>query len=665
MNMFSQQQTPDDIDMVYSTLEKMDLSDAIDTRGALLDTSSSKNRKRHRDPNSDPNTRKQMKPSGPENKNSNPNPVYFRPIRKSEAEDTIDDIKEALDVPIEIANIIYTYTPPPPPKIQFWNDYPGRATLRSWDHKIYMLGANGPVGPLGITDEKGSYSLSRRPNEDVNDKIDHFAGASKEVSKEWLMGIRETILLNVLEDGGVTSWEVAKHEESSVDHFDHIIYHHMGPLDPGDRDRLDYTRAPHRILPDGDIGEFYPKDRKGEDVTDAETVVAANWYTLTLTRSGDLYFNQDLYMENVQSIAKASTGKFVLILKKPHEHEFHCNDGLISYLKNQDSEKKDDMEEFRHLHGENFGLRGSSLPVVGPAVYIENHMGNIMGNIMGYIALRTDGRLETNGPIPPEIKTRLSSDKSNYVKRVAASYSMHYAALLELGDGSQEVYVWRAGYGSRVDFKMNPCFEMEDPETGRAVRKRIVDITISDNSLSDVYNYFMLHSTMSSKRHHKNVIALNFEDNSSCLLLISKDGEELSFLASFPSEHTRSIHNTADGMLVVTDSKILKITEPGRRFDIVTDSKRRRYVSFVASHDGYVIVYPGGEYDISKSVQPPIKIKNTIRQGGGIAEIHHDKSGTFHAILRNGTLVSWYSVTSLFFRNTPEWDMDKSLEVYV
>jgi len=60
MNMFSQQQTPDDIDMMYSALEKMDLSDDIDSR------------KRHRDPNSDPNTRKQMKPSGPENKNTSP-----------------------------------------------------------------------------------------------------------------------------------------------------------------------------------------------------------------------------------------------------------------------------------------------------------------------------------------------------------------------------------------------------------------------------------------------------------------------------------------------------------------------------------------------------------------------------------------------------------------
>jgi hypothetical protein len=103
------------------------------------------------------------------------------------------------------------------------------------------------------------------------------------------------------------------------------------------------------------------------------------------------------------------------------------------------------------------------------------------------------------------------------------------------------------------------------------------------------------------------------------------------------------------------------MTEAGQSLNIVTDSKRRRYVSFVASADGYVIVYPNGEYDASESVQPPIDIKNTIRQGGGIAEIHHDRSGTFHAVLRNGTFVSWYSETSAVFRNTPKWDMDKSL----
>jgi hypothetical protein len=113
-------------------------------------------------------------------------------------------------------------------------------------------------------------------------------------------------------------------------------------------------------------------------------------------------------------------------------------------------------------------------------------------------------------------------------------------------------------------------------------------------------------------------------------------------------------------MLVVTDSKILKVTEPGQVPEIVADSDRR-YVSFVASSDGYVIVYPDGKYDASESVQPPADIQDMIRRGNGIAEIYHDRSGTFHAILRNGTLVSWYSKTSEIFRNTPKWNKDKSL----
>jgi hypothetical protein len=258
------------------------------------------------------------------------------------------------------------------------------------------------------------------------------------------------------------------------------------------------------------------------------------------------------------------------------------------------------------------------------------------------------------------------------VKSVTIS-RLHFAALLQLGNESQEVYIWgnKEKKSEKVDFKMHPCFEKKNPETGKTERKRIADIAISDNSLSDFYNYFTTYKHFRG-HHHKKVIALNFEDNSSCLLSISKedeseedeseDGNDLSFLVSFPSEHTRSIHNTADGMLVVTDSKILKVTEPGQRFDIVTDSDRR-YVSFVASPDGYVIVYPDGEHKISGSVQPPIDIEDKITRGGGIAEIHHDRSGTFHAILRNGTFVSWYIETSVVFRNTPKWDMDKSLSV--
>jgi hypothetical protein len=244
------------------------------------------------------------------------------------------------------------------------------------------------------------------------------------------------------------------------------------------------------------------------------------------------------------------------------------------------------------------------------------------------------------------------------VKSVTIS-RLHFAALLQLGNESQEVYIWgeEEKKSEKVDFDRFPCLQNGNSEDGKIERKRIVDITLSDNDnyTRDHYNNFM-------KDHlridYKNVIALNLEDNSSCLLLISDD--DLSFLTFFPSEHTRSIHNTADGMLVVTDSKIFKITEAGQSLDIVTDSDRR-YVSFVASPDGYVIVYPDGEHKISESVRPPTDIEDKITRGGGIAEIHHDRSGTFHAILRNGTLVSWYSETSVVFRNTPKWDMDKSL----
>jgi hypothetical protein len=613
-------------------------------------------RKHSREPSPEPNNlEKKRKISGPEN----PSPVYFRPITKSKAEDTIYDIAEALDIPIEIANIIYPYMSPLP-KIQFWNDYPGRATLRSQDHEIYMLGANGPLGPLGITDEKGSYSLSRKLIGRLQSTAAELFNFSLEPSGLSWMGMRETLILTELKDGKVTTWEVAEHKAAEDYHFDHIkyqraeIHNKLFKISPSFRHYPDYTRADHRILPMEGKSPTYLKDQEGKIVEDAEIVVAANWYVLTLTRSGDLYFNQHLYMKNVRSIATASTNHFVLILNENHAHEFHRNMRLRTYLRDRNAYNGKEIEELKSI-GRNFGLRDSSRRVVGPSVYIEN--------ISGRLGLQADGRLESDD-IPEELESVLA-DGSNYVKIVAAS-SYFFAALLELGDGNQQVHIWSDGDNVVVDFEMHSCFKKKKPEDGTVVRKRIVDITVSDDSrsmTSQYYGYFGADRYMPSKGHPQDAIALNFEDNSSCLLSISKDGAELSFLASFPSEHTRSIHNTADGMLVVTDSKILKMTEAGRSLNIVTDSKRRRYVSFVASADGYVIVYPNGEYDASESVQPPIDIKNTIRQGGGIAEIHHDRSGTFHAVLRNGTFVSWYSETSAVFRNTPKWDRDMSLSV--
>jgi hypothetical protein len=521
-----------------------------------------------------------------------------------------------------------------------------------------MLGVHGPVGPLGITDERGSYSLSRKLIGPVEDIVTLLREVSIEPSKLSWMGIRETLILTELKDGKVTSWEVAKHKNSKDYHFDHKKYREewfQQRIEDISRDLPyqecpDFTRAHHQILPAGGIVPMPLKDREGKIVEDAETVVAANWYVLVLTRSGDLYFNQHLYMKDVQSIARATTHEFILILNENHEHEFHCNVYVSRfYLRDQDErDGQDNMDDLR-TYGEDFRLRDSSHPVVGQSVYYEN--------LAGCLCLKTNGRIESNSHIPSELNSRLT-DRSNYVKSVTIS-RLHFAALLQLGNESQEVYIWgeEEKKSEKVDFDRFPCLQNGNSEDGKIERKRIVDITVSDNDnyTRDHYNDFMRDHL---RIDYKNVIALNLEDNSSCLLLISDD--DLSFLTFFPSEHTRSIHNTRDGMLIVTDSQIFKMTVPGRTFRVLSNSNRR-YLSFVASPDGYVIVYRNGEHEISESVQPPTDIEDKITRGGGIAEIHHDRSGTFHAILRDGRIASWYGETSAVFRSTPEWDMDESL----
>ena len=95
------------------------------------------------------------------------NPTDFRLITESEAEYTMHDREADLDPSANVVSDVRSSDTSSPqsrkrrrdpdedqhlfptfPKIQFWNDYPGRATLRSQNREIYMLGVHGPLGPL-------------------------------------------------------------------------------------------------------------------------------------------------------------------------------------------------------------------------------------------------------------------------------------------------------------------------------------------------------------------------------------------------------------------------------------------------------------------------------------------------------------------------------------
>jgi hypothetical protein len=254
--------------------------------------------------------------------------------------------------------------------------------------------------------------------------------------------------------------------------------------------------------------------------------------------------------------------------------------------------------------------------------------------------LLIDGRIKTSGylnSIPKGLLKRLTVE-SNYVESLVAS-SHHFAALLRLDNGSQEVYIWgnrpEFDTAEKENFKLHPCFQKENSEDGKSDRKRIVNIvathTDHDFFLSEGHKYLI------------EAFAINFEDNTSCLL--SWNGW---FLVSF-AEHVRSIYSTVDGILIVTDSGDLKVVHDLGDFkgewylEELKIADIKRPVSFVVAPDGYVLLYPAGTYEISKSAQPPLDIRKRIQQAGGIAEIYHDLNGTFHAILRDGTIATWYT----------------------
>jgi hypothetical protein len=492
-----------------------------------------------------------------------------------------------------------------------------------------LNGLKGPIGPLGITDEKGSYSLSRRLIGPIKKLLDcvHY----DIYSGSW-MGVREKVILTKLYNGMVSTQEVAEHRNSKN-------YY----LDPwSDRKRckcklIDFTRADHRLLPLSD--PVFLRDRKGEIVQDAQTVVTVNWYVLTLTRSGDLYFNHEHYMENVQSIVLANSFRFILKLGKEHKHVYHRNPRLIEYLKGQDDRGlADDAKELRK-HGEDIGFR----PVT-PSVADETYLANSIWDL----CLRSDGRIEAPdlfSSISKELLERLAVE-SNYVESLVAS-SHHFAALLRLDDGSQEVYIWGDHYAHETADNKNPnlhlFFQKTNPEDGKSERKRIVNIVASHED----HDFFL------SEGYPTEAFAVNFEDNTSCLL--SWKGWFLGSLA----EHVRSIYGTVDGILIVTDSGNLKVVH-----DLLGDFQGEWYleelkivdikprpVSFVVASDGYVLLYPNGASEISKSAQPPPEIRKRIRRAGGIAEIYHDVNGSFHAILRNGTIATWYTEIAKEHRN--------------
>jgi hypothetical protein len=461
---------------------------------------------------------------------SNPleNHIFFPDI-KSEASEILENIAQICDLPTELAKLTQRYLGFPP-KVQVWNGYPGQATLRSQDHKMYILDAEkGPIGPLGIIDQNGSASLYRRPIGLARDR-DYIPWNRR----------REKVILATLVDGMVNTQEVAEHQDVAGNDFRNVNY---------------------RILPVDTIVPTYLRDREGKIVKDAQTMVTSDWYVLTLTRSGDLYFNHEYYTGKVRSIVTANHTEFVLVMNKDHEYEYHHNFNLERY-RNQEY-VSGTIADGRGLisHGKYRGFRTPSIVDKTSSSWLFNHLAAAFlmsdGNIeVGPYETDEDGEYEEipellkYAKIPDPLKNHLQ-EKSNYVERMAAS-SNHFAALLRLAGAHQEVYIWGRDFSFFTETAdLDPCFRRGDLKTGETLRKHIVGIVATRIEL-----YLPI------RVNKEEAFAINFEDDTSCI--ISSRG--LCYPTS--SKPVRSLYKMADGLLVVTESGHVTLSDYPERLDL-------------------------------------------------------------------------------------------------
>jgi hypothetical protein len=362
------------------------------------------------------------------------------------------------------------------------------------------------------------------------------------------------------------------------------------------------------------------RDPEGRVVRDAQTVVTARSYFLTLTRSGHLYYNHQHYMENVQSIAAVDQTGFAVIMNPEHEYGYYCMFEVHPF--------KSTIPNVNQ--GSYGGRRDIRLPlVVNEPIFLLN--------TLGYAFLGRDGKVEmgSRGRSVPDVKCKDIPDelskhlRDNYVKSLVAS-THHFAALVELTDGSQGFHIWGENlcFSSFTDSEpeyLDPCFYKSEGikvnRRGNVERKRKHIVSIVASNLDFDYGYGKV----------PDVFAINFEDNTSYLLSTS-----IPFSRSFP-DHVQALHSTADGLLVLTRSKNVN-----RIWILYTAGETLTYeisapISFATTGQGFVLIYPDGRPQFSNKSHIEDEQFERIDKAGGIAEIYSSGS-RFIAILKDGTV---------------------------
>lgn len=468
----------------------------------------------------------------------------------------IKDIADIAVVPLVIANLTYQYTLSPFPKIQGWNMFPyHRVTLRLPDDRLYFLdGEKGLIGPLEIEDEKRSLSLNV-VTLSVHRTIVKSKNGLKFVAK--------------LDCGKVAIWDI--HDDEIQERPDPLILQ---------------------------------KNQKGDEITDAETIITMWDRSLTLTRSGDLYCGDEHLICGVRSVIPSLYGNFAAILdsKDPHEYYYYC---------------------ILNGNGSCFGPLTDGFPMVHAST-------TCVKNELGFAFLLKNGRIRTEpfglpAHFPKTLRTRLK-DPLNYVESLVAS-RYHYAAILKLEDGTQEVYIWGVEVSFFVETSIypNPRFrDSESIELKRTEEKKKIANMVAGSGRGR------------SETGSTDAFAVNFEDGASSVMVIS-DAEENAKISVWPlSASVQTLYPTRDGILIVHESEAAMYDREGTRRAFWDE-----FSSYAIGSDGsYLILQFKGKYSLSRGSVLPAGMRSRIDKAEGIAEIYSCR-GYYWAILMNGTVVTW------------------------
>lgn len=368
-------------------------------------------------------------------------------------------------------------------------------------------------------------------------------------------------------------------------------------------------------------GEFrktriFLRDPDGRIVTDAKTVKTAFSYFLTLTWSGDLYFNHRLYMKNVHSIATVDQTGFAVIMNTGHRYDYYYMFEVYPY-------KHIVPHVEQGTYGGESGEDDRSLPV-----FLSNMLGSIclLRNRRVEMPLSNRSFSNVKRDIPEELSRYF--DNVDYTVTSLAVSTRHFATLSRISRRNQEVHIWGDTISFFTDSKtvdLDPCFYKNITVTSRGetikTRKIIVDIVASEIMLNCEHGDIV-----------PDVFAINFDDNTSCLI-----SSPLSLAKPFP-HRVRALHSTRDGILVVTSSdSVNTIWEFPDIANGISYKMASSPVSFAASKEGYILVYPDGTSSISDTLKTRIEYPADLKTAGGIAEIYVSGS-RFIAILKNGTV---------------------------